>query len=109
MGSFPSELNGGMRQLATITMVLIGHPRLLIAGEPPATLDVTTGAQNLCLKKRLQREFEMSIVFITPDLRIVDTMADQVAVMYLGCIVEPGDVDFIFHKPRHPYAKALLH
>lgn len=107
-GQFPHELSGGMRQRAMIAMALIGQPRLLIADEPTTALDVTTEAQILRLMKRLQREFEMSIVFITHDLGVVARVADQVAVMYLGTIVEQGDVDSIFHQPRHPYLKALL-
>ncbi len=105
---FPHELSGGMLQRAMIAMALIGLPRLLIADEPTTALDVTTEAQILRLMKRLQREFGMSIVFITHDLGVVARMAEQVAVMYLGCIVEQGDVDSIFHRPRHPYLKALL-
>ena len=105
---YPHELSGGMLQRAMIAMALIGLPRLLIADEPTTALDVTTEAQILRLMKRLQREFGMSIVFITHDLGVVAKMADQVAVMYLGRIVEQGDVDSIFHQPHHPYLKALL-
>ena len=105
---YPHELSGGMRQRAMIAMALIGRPRILIADEPTTALDVTTEAQILRLMKRLQAEFGMAIIFITHDLGVVARMADQVAVMYLGNIVEQGDVDTVFHAPRHPYLKALL-
>ena len=108
-GQYPHELSGGMRQRAMIAMALIGRPRILIADEPTTALDVTTEAQILRLMKRLQAEFGMAIIFITHDLGVVARMADQVAVMYLGNIVEQGDVDTVFHAPRHPYLKALLH
>ena len=107
-GQYPHELSGGMRQRAMIAMALIGRPRILIADEPTTALDVTTEAQILRLMKRLQAEFGMAIIFITHDLGVVARMADQVAVMYLGNIVEQGDVDTVFHAPRHPYLKALL-
>ena len=105
---YPHELSGGMRQRAMIAMALIGQPRLLIADEPTTALDVTTEAQILRLMRDLQAEFHMSILFITHDLGVVARMADEVAVMYLGEIVEHGDVDTIFHQPRHPYLRALL-
>lgn len=105
---YPHELSGGMRQRAMIAMALIGRPRVLIADEPTTALDVTTEAQILRLMRNLQAEFRMSIIFITHDLGVVARMADEVAVMYLGRIVEQGPVDAIFHAPRHPYLKALL-
>ncbi len=105
---YPHELSGGMRQRAMIAMALIGRPRLLIADEPTTALDVTTEAQILRLMRDLQAEYHMSILFITHDLGVVARMADEVAVMYLGEIVEHGDVDTIFHQPHHPYLRALL-
>jgi peptide/nickel transport system ATP-binding protein len=89
-------------------MALVGRPSLLIADEPTTALDVTTEAQILRLLKSLQAEFGMSIMFITHDLGVIAKMADEVAVMYLGKIVEHTDVDSLFYDPKHPYLRALL-
>ena len=105
---YPFRLSGGMRQRAMIAMALSCSPRLLIADEPTTALDVTTQAQILDLMLELQRDFDMSILFITHDLGVVAEIADEVAVMYLGNVVEFGDVDTIFNDPKHPYTKALL-
>jgi len=105
---YPHELSGGMRQRAVIAMALVTDPELLIADEPTTALDVTIQAQILALLKRLQRSLRMGILLITHDLGVVAQMADDVAVMYLGKIVERGSVRSILKKPRHPYTMGLL-
>lgn len=106
--SYPHELSGGMRQRAMIAMALSCNPILLIADEPTTALDVTVQAQILDLMRQLQEEIGMSIMLITHDLGVVARMADFVAVMYLGKIVEYGDVRTIFKNPKHPYTQGLL-
>lgn len=106
--SYPFQLSGGLRQRAMIAMALANNPALLIADEPTTALDVTTQAQILELMKELQEEFHMSMIFITHDLGVVAEIADEVAVMYLGIVAERGNVDQIFHDPKHPYTIALL-
>ncbi|MFT0892141.1 ABC transporter ATP-binding protein [Pseudochelatococcus sp. G4_1912] len=106
--TYPFELSGGMRQRAMIAMALICRPALLIADEPTTALDVTTQAQILDLMRDLQRETGMAILLITHDLGVVANMADTMAVMYRGRIVESGTRDALFRDPRHPYLKALL-
>jgi peptide/nickel transport system ATP-binding protein len=108
LAAYPFQLSGGMRQRAMIAMALACNPSLLIADEPTTALDVTTQAQILDLMRELQQELGMAIIFITHDLGVVAEMADTVAVMYLGLVVERGPVDQIFHDPRHPYTRALL-
>ncbi len=108
LDEYPQQLSGGMRQRAMIAMALSCHPALLIADEPTTALDVTIQAQVLELMKALQEEFGMAILFITHDLGVIAEMVDEVAVMYLGKIVEFGKVTTIFDKPYHPYTKALL-
>jgi peptide/nickel transport system ATP-binding protein len=103
-----NQLSGGLRQRAMIAMALSCHPTLLIADEPTTALDVTTQTQILELMRRLQREDGMAIMLITHDLGVVAEMATDVAVMYLGRVVEQAPVDAIFHAPRHPYTRALL-
>ena len=103
-----SQLSGGLRQRAMIAMALSCNPTLLIADEPTTALDVTTQTQILQLMRQLQREDGMAIMLITHDLGVIAEMATDVAVMYLGRVVEQGPVDAIFHAPRHPYTKALL-
>ncbi|WP_252192833.1 ABC transporter ATP-binding protein [Rhizobium sp. CSW-27] len=105
---FPHHLSGGMRQRAMIALALACDPALLIADEPTTALDVTTEAQILELLKRLQDEMNMAIVFITHNFGVVADIADRVAVMYLGRVVETGTVDEIFYEPKHPYTQALL-
>jgi peptide/nickel transport system ATP-binding protein len=102
------ELSGGMRQRAMIAMALACQPRLLVADEPTTALDVTTQANILDLIQGIQEETGMTVMFITHDLGVVAEIADEVAVMYLGRVVERGDVDTIFHAPAHPYTEALL-
>ena len=105
---YPHELSGGMRQRGVIAMALSCHPSLLIADEPTTALDVTTEAQILQLMRRLQHELGMAILYITHNLGVIAQMAEDVAVMYMGKIVEQADVDTIFHHPLHPYTGALL-
>jgi len=102
------QLSGGLRQRAMIAMALSCEPTLLIADEPTTALDVTTQTQILELMRRLQQEDGMAIMLITHDLGVVAEMATDVAVMYLGRVVERAPVDAIFHDPRHPYTRALL-
>ena len=108
MDAFAHQLSGGMCQRVMIAMALSCHPSLLIADEPTTALDVTTEAQILELMQGLQAELNMAIMFITHDLGVVADMADEVAVMYLGKIVEQGAADDIFRDPKHPYTIALL-
>ena len=105
---YPFRLSGGMRQRAVIAMALSCHPSLLIADEPTTALDVTTEAQILDLMRELQQEFGMAIMYITHNLGVIAEMAEEVAVMYLGKIVEQADVNDIFFDPLHPYTRALL-
>ncbi len=102
------ELSGGLRQRAMIALALSCHPRILIADEPTTALDVTTQAQILDLLMALQEHEGMAIILITHNLGVVAEMCDEVAVMYLGRVVEQGPVDAIFHDPKHPYTRALL-
>ncbi len=102
------QLSGGLRQRAMIAMALSCRPTLLIADEPTTALDVTTQDQILDLMRSLQRELGMAIMLITHDLGVIAEMADHVAVMYLGQVVESAPVDDIFHAPKHPYTQALL-
>ena len=108
MNAFAHQLSGGMCQRVMIAMALSCHPSLLIADEPTTALDVTTEAQILELMQGLQAELDMAIMFITHDLGVVADMADEVAVMYLGKIVERGAAVDIFRDPKHPYTIALL-
>jgi oligopeptide/dipeptide ABC transporter ATP-binding protein len=105
---YPFRLSGGMLQRCMIAMALSCNPKLLIADEPTTALDVTTQAQILDLMRDLQEQYHMAILFITHDLGVVAEIADKVAVMYLGTVVEQGDVDTIFNAPAHPYTQALL-
>jgi peptide/nickel transport system ATP-binding protein len=108
MDEYPFQLSGGLRQRAMIAMALSCDPQLLIADEPTTALDVTTQAQILDLLWDLQEQNGMAIVLITHNLGVVAEMADDVAVMYLGRVVEQGPVDDIFYSPKHPYTRLLL-
>ena len=103
---YPHEMSGGMRQRVMIAMALSCRPALLIADEPTTALDVTIQAQILDLMRDLQDEFQMSIMLITHDLGVVAEMADEVAVMYMGRIVEHAATEEIFENPKHPYTQA---
>jgi len=108
MNSYPHEMSGGMRQRVMIAMALLCRPDLLIADEPTTALDVTTQAQILELLRELRAEFGMAVLLITHALGVVAEMADRVAVMYAGRIVETAPVDALFAAPRHPYTVGLL-
>lgn len=105
---YPHQFSGGMRQRIVIAIALACSPKILIADEPTTALDVTIQAQILELMKELQAKIDTSIIFITHDLGVVANVADRVAVMYAGQIVEIGTVDEIFYDPRHPYTWGLL-
>ncbi|MFV0334696.1 MAG: ABC transporter ATP-binding protein [Tropicimonas sp.] len=108
MDQYPHEMSGGMRQRVMIAQALICNPALLIADEPTTALDVTIQAQILDLMRRLQKELGMSILFITHDMGVVAEMADDVAVMYAGAIVEQSGARPLFARPTHPYTRGLL-
>ena len=105
---YPFEFSGGMRQRIVIAIALAANPDILICDEPTTALDVTIQAQILELINRLKAERKLSIIFITHDLGVVANMADKIAVMYAGKIVEYGTADDVFYDPRHPYTWALL-
>lgn len=109
IGDYPHQMSGGMRQRVMIAMALSCNPELLIADEPTTALDATVQAQILELMKDLRDRLGMSILLITHDLGVVAEMADDVAVMYAGRIVERGPVEQVFRSPQHPYTEALLH
>jgi len=106
---YPHQLSGGMRQRAMIAMALSCNPSLLIADEPTTALDVTIQAQVLDLMRDLQAKFRTAIMFITHNLGVVAEMCQEVVVMYLGRVVEHAPVGLLFHDPKHPYTKGLLH
>jgi peptide/nickel transport system ATP-binding protein len=108
LDSYPHEFSGGMRQRVMIAMALINDPKLLIADEPTTALDVTVQAQILELIGRLQHELDTAVVMITHDLGVVAEVADDIAVMYAGRIIEQADADTIFTAPEHPYTWGLL-
>jgi peptide/nickel transport system ATP-binding protein len=108
LDAYPHQLSGGLKQRVMIAMALSTRPRLLIADEPTTALDVTIQAQILRLLRDLQREFRTSILLITHDLAIVNELADRIAVMYAGKIVEEGSREEILTTPRHPYTQGLL-
>ncbi|MCP3776073.1 ABC transporter ATP-binding protein [Paenibacillus sp. MZ04-78.2] len=108
VGEYPHQLSGGMRQRVMIAMAIACNPKLLIADEPTTALDVTIQAQIIELLKDIQQQRGMSMILITHDLGVVAEMADTVAVMYAGQIVEQGHVTQIFYEPKHPYLQLLL-
>ncbi|MDR1978245.1 MAG: ABC transporter ATP-binding protein [Synergistaceae bacterium] len=105
---YPHELSGGMRQRVVIAVAVACRPNVLICDEPTTALDVTIQAQILALLRRLQEKYRLTIVYITHDLGVVANVADRIAVMYAGDVVECGACDEIFYDPQHPYTWALL-
>jgi peptide/nickel transport system ATP-binding protein len=105
---YPHQLSGGMRQRIMIAMAIVNRPQLLIADEPTTALDVTIQAQILDLLAELRSKFGLSMLFISHDLAVVSRVADRVAVMYAGSMVELGSKEDIFRAPAHPYTRGLL-
>ena len=106
--AFSHELSGGMRQRAMIAVALACRPDVLLADEPTTALDVTVQMQILLLLRRLQQQFGMSVIFVTHDIAVAAEIADQVAVMYAGTIVETGTAEQVLLAPQHPYTRALM-
>ncbi|MEM8852192.1 MAG: ABC transporter ATP-binding protein [Pseudomonadota bacterium] len=108
LGQYPHEFSGGQRQRIMIAMALMGQPRILIADEPTTALDVTIQAQILALLGELQKDLGLALLLITHDLGVVAAIADRVAVMYAGRVVEEGSADAVFRRPGHPYTRGLI-
>ena len=108
LDAYPHEMSGGMRQRAMIALALACKPKILLADEPTTALDATVQIQILLLLRELQREFGMSVIFVTHDIGVAIEICDRVAVMYAGQIVEQGTLRQIVRSPMHPYARGLL-
>jgi peptide/nickel transport system ATP-binding protein len=108
LDAYPQEMSGGMRQRAMIALALACGPRVLLADEPTTALDATVQIQILLLLRELQRELGLSIIFVTHDIGVAVEIADRVAVMYAGRVVESGSVRDVIRSPRHPYTRGLL-
>jgi peptide/nickel transport system ATP-binding protein len=108
LDSYPHEMSGGMRQRAMIALALACKPKILLADEPTTALDATVQIQILLLLRELQREFGMSVIFVTHDIGVAIEICDRVAVMYAGQIVEQGTLREVVRAPAHPYARGLL-
>jgi len=108
LDAYPHEMSGGMRQRAMIALALACKPKILLADEPTTALDATVQIQILLLLRELQREFGMSVIFVTHDIGVAIEICDRVAVMYAGQIVEQGSLSQIVRSPIHPYARGLL-
>lgn len=108
LAAYPHEMSGGMRQRAMIALALACNPRLLLADEPTTALDATVQIQILLLLRELQRDLGLSVIFVTHDIGAAVEVADRMAVMYAGRIVETGTVHDLIHRPAHPYTRALL-
>jgi ABC-type dipeptide/oligopeptide/nickel transport system ATPase component len=108
LGSYPHQLSGGQRQRVMIAMALAREPKILIADEPTTALDVTVQKEIIDLLKKLQRELRMSMIFVTHNIGLIKDVADELAVMLDGKIVEIGPTDNVLSRPKHEYTKALL-
>lgn len=108
LGSYPHQLSGGQRQRVMIAMALARGPKILIADEPTTALDVTVQKEIIELLKKLQKELKMAMIFVTHNIGLVKDVADELAVMYQGQIVEIGETEKILSRPKHDYTKALL-